>query len=135
VSPGEGTYQLTAVRIDPQLTPTLSVFLYRDTYLKKTFWVLSALLLIGAYIGEVLLAGKEVPLVLVTSVALIFVLIFHNLGVPPHSYRDLIGAAMIAAIAGPLGGWIFRVVADAIGKSFGFSRFKPATVSGGKGKK
>jgi hypothetical protein len=135
VSPGEGTYQLTAVRTDPQLTPTLSVFLYRDTYPEKTFWLLNVLLLIGAYIGEVLLAGKEVPLVLVTSIALIFVLTFRNLGVPPHTYRDLIGAAMIAAIAGPLGGWIFRVVADTLGKSFGFSRFKPVTISGGKGKK
>jgi hypothetical protein len=135
VSPGEGTYQLTAVRIDPQLTPTLSVSLYRDTYPEKTFWLLNVLLLIGAYVGEVLLAGREVPLVLVTTIALIFVLTFRNLGVPPHSYRDLVGAAMIAAIAGPLGGWIFRVVADAIGKSFGFSRPKPATVVGGKGKK
>ncbi len=34
-----------------------------------------------------------------------------------------------------LGGWLFRVVADAIGKSFGFSRPKPAPVAGGKGKK
>jgi hypothetical protein len=135
MSPGEGTYQFTAVRIDPQLTPTLSVALYRDTYPEKTFWLLSVLLLIGAYVGEVMLAGKEVPLVLVTSVALSFVLTFRSLGVPPHTYRDLIGAAMIAAIAGPLGGWIFRVVADALGKSFGFSRLKPATVSGGKGKK
>jgi hypothetical protein len=110
------------------------VSLYRDTYPEKTFWLLSVLLLIGAYIGEVMLAGQEVPLVLVTVVALIFVLTFRNLGVPPHSYRDLIGAAMIAAIAGPLGGWIFRVIADAIGKSLGFSRPKPATVAGGKGK-
>lgn len=135
VSPGEGTYQLTAVRIDPQLTPALSVSLYRDTYPKKIFRLLSVLLLIGAYVGEVLLAGKEVPLVLVTAVALVFVLTFRNIGVPPHSYRDLVGAAMIAAIVGPLGGWIFRVVADVVGKSFGFSRPKPAAVSGGKGKR
>ena len=135
VSPGEGTYQLTAVRIDPQLTPTLSVFLYRDTYPEKTFWLLSVLLLVGAYIGEVLLAGQEVPLVLVTAIALIFVITFRNLGVPPHAYRDLVGAAMIAAIAGPLVGWIFRIVADVLGKSLGFSRLKPAAASVGKGPK
>ncbi len=135
VSPGEGTYQLTAVRIDPQLTPTLSVSLYRDTYPEKTFWLLSMLLLIGAYTGEVWLTEKEVPLVLVTAVALIFVLTFRNLGVPPHNYRDLVGAVMVAAIAGPLGGWLFRVVADMAGKSLGFSRPKPAPVSKGKGKK
>jgi len=135
VSPGEGTYQLAAVRIDPQLMPTLSVALYRDTYPEKTFWLLSVLLLIGAYIGEVWLTEKEVPLVLVTAVALIFVLTFRHLGAPPHSYRDLVGAVMIAAIAGPLGGWLFRVVADVVGKSLGFSRPKPALVSKGKGKK
>jgi hypothetical protein len=135
VSPGEGTYQLTTVRIDPQLTPTLSVSLFRDTYPEKTFWLLSLLLLIGAYIGEVWLTEKEVPLVLVTAVALIFVLTFRHLGVPPHSYGDLVGAVMIAAIAGPLGGWLFRVVADVVGKSLGFSRPKPALVSKGKGKK
>jgi hypothetical protein len=83
---------------------------------------------------EVMLAGQEVPLVLVTAVALIFVLTFRNLGVPPHNYRDLIGAAMIAAIAGPLVGWVFRLVADAIGKSFGFARLRPAPASAGKGK-
>jgi len=135
VSPGEGTYQLTALRIDPQLAPTLSVSLYRDIYPEKTFWLLNVLLLIGAYIGEVLLAGQEVPLVLVTTVALIFVFTFRNLGVPPHSYRDLIGAAMIAAIAGPLGGWVFRIIADAVGKSFGFSVNRPAPAAKGKGKK
>jgi hypothetical protein len=134
VSPGEGTYQLTAVRTDPQLAPTLAVSLYRDTYPEKTFWLLSALLLIGAYTSEVLLAGQEVPLVLVTAITLIFVITFRNLGVPPHSYRDLVGAAMVAAIAGPLGGWIFRIVADVIAKSLGFSRLKPATAPAGKGK-
>jgi hypothetical protein len=135
VSPGEGTYQLTAVRIDPQLTPTLSVSLYLDIYPEKTFWLLSAFLLIGAYIGEVWLTEKEVPLVLVTAVALIFVLTFRHLGVPPHNYRDLVGAVMVASIAGPLGGWLFRVVADVVGKSLGFSRPKPALVAKGKGKK
>lgn len=135
VSPGEGTYQVTAVRIDPQLTPTLMVSLFRDTYPEKTFWVLSGLLLIGAYVGEVMLAGQEVPLVLVTAIALIFVLTFRNLGVPPHSYRDLVGAGMIAAIAGPLVGWIFRIIADVVAKSLGFSRLKPAAASAGKGSK
>lgn len=132
VSPGEGTYQLAVVRIDPQLTPTLHISLYRDTYPEKTFWLLSALLLIGAYVGEVLHVGKEAPLVLVTASALAFVLTFRNLGVPPHSYRDLIGAIMVAAIAGPLGGWIFHVVADAASKSLGFSRHSAAAVSKGK---
>ncbi|TMA59622.1 MAG: hypothetical protein E6J80_03425 [Deltaproteobacteria bacterium] len=116
LSPGEGPYQLSIVRIDPQLTPTLHVTLYRDTYPAKTFWLLSVLLLIGAYVGELLHAEKEAPLVLVTASALAFVLTFRNLGVPPHGYQDVVGAVMIAAIAGPLGGWLFRLIADAVSK-------------------
>jgi hypothetical protein len=133
-SPGEGVYQLAATRIDPQLSPALSVFLYRDTYPEKTFWLLSALLLIGAYVMEVLFVTREIPFVLVTAAALAFVLTFRNLGVPPHNYQDLVGAVMIAALVGPLGGWIFRVIADLIGKGLGFSRPKLATGPGGKGK-
>ncbi|MGE0683879.1 MAG: hypothetical protein AB7P69_23625, partial [Candidatus Binatia bacterium] len=102
VSPGEGTYHLTVARIDPQLTPTLQVFLYRDTYPQKTFWLLNALLLIGAYIGETWQATVEIPLVLVTAAALMFVVTFRNIGVPPHSYQDIIGAFLVAALAGPL---------------------------------
>jgi hypothetical protein len=45
-----------------------------------------------------------------------------------------VGAVMIAALVGPLGGWIFRVIADLIGKGLGFSRPKLATGPGGKGK-
>jgi hypothetical protein len=134
VSPGAGTYQLTVIRIDPQLTPTLHVSLYRDTYPEKTFWLLSALLLLGAYIGEVWHAGKEAPLVLGTAAALAFVLTFRNLGVPPHSYQDLIGALMVAALVGPLAGWIFRVVADTASRSLGFSRHTLTSVSAGKEK-
>ena len=135
VSPGEGTYRLTATRVDPQLTPALSVSLYRDIYPEKTFWLLSVLLLLGAYVGEVLLVEKEVPFVLVTVAALVFVLTFRNLGVPPHGYRDLVGAVMIAAIVGPLGAWLFRAVADMVSKSLGFSRPKPALAAKGKGKR
>jgi hypothetical protein len=134
VSPGEGTYQLTVTRIDPQLTPTLHVSLYRDTYPEKTFWLLSALLLIGAYIGEIWHAATEAPLVLATASALAFVLLFRNLGVPPHSYQDLVGAVMVAALIGPLGGWIFRFFADTVSKSLGIAKPKPVAVSGGKGK-
>lgn len=127
-SPGEGVYQLAATRVDPQLSPALSVFLYRDTYPEKTFWLLSALLLIGAYVMEVLFAAREIPFVSVTAAALVFVLTFRSLGVPPHNYQDLIGAVMIAAIVGPLGGWIFRIIANLVGKSLGFSRPKLAVV-------
>jgi hypothetical protein len=133
-SPGEGVYELAATRVDPQLSPALSVFLYRDTYPEKTFWFLSALLLIGAYVVEVLFATREIPFVLVTTAVLVFVVTFRNLGVPPHNYQDLVGAVMIAAIVGPLGGWIFRVIADLVGKSLGFSRPQPVVSGGGKGK-
>jgi len=133
-SPGEGAYQLAATRVDPQLSSALSVFLYRDTYPEKTFWLLSALLLVCAYVVEVLFLAKEIPFVLVTAAALAFVLTFRNLGVPPHNYQDLVGAVMVAALVGPLGGWIFRVVADLVGRSFGFSRPKPVVSPGGKGK-
>jgi hypothetical protein len=127
-SPGEGTYRLTAVHIDPQLTPSLHITLYRDTYPEKTFWLLNVILLLAAYIGERLPRKKETPLVLVTAVVLTFVLIFRNLGVPPHSYQDLIGALMIAAIIGPLAGWIFRVIADVVSRGLGFSKHRVATV-------
>lgn len=133
-SPGEGAYQLAATRVDPQLSPALSVFLYRDTYPEKTFWLLSALLLICAYVVEILFVAREIPFVLVTAAALAFVLTFRNLGVPPHNYQDLVGAVMIAALVGPLGGWIFRVIADLVGKGFGFSRPKLTVSPGGKGK-
>jgi hypothetical protein len=134
-SPGEGSYQLTVARIDPQLSPTLSITLYRDVYPAKTFWALSFLLLIGAYIGEVFLAGKEVPLVLATTVALVFVLAFRSLGVPPHSYRDLVGAAMVAAIIGPFVGWFFRAIADAASKGLGLAVSRPAPATRGRGKR
>jgi len=133
--PGEGTYQLTVTQVDPQLSPTLYVSLYRDIYPEKTFWALSFLLLIGAYIGEVLLAGKEIPLVLVTAVALVFVLTFRNLGVPPHSYRDLVGAVMVAGIVGPFAGWLFRVIADLINKRLGLSPSRPVSAARASGKK
>lgn len=133
-SPGEGMYQFKVVRVDPQLTPTLNIALYRDTYPEKTFWLLSALILIGAYIVEVLYAGKEVPLVLLTVSALVFVLTLRNLGPPPHGYQNLIGAVMIAAITGPLGGGIFRYVADFVSRRIRLSVRKAAAVSSGKGK-
>jgi len=135
VSPGEGAYHLTLTRIDPQLSPMLQVALYRDTYPEKTFWVLSALLLIGAYIGEIWYAAVEPPLVLVTAAALTFVLTFRHLGVPPHTYQDIIGALMVAAIFGPIVGWLFHVVADLIAKNCGYARLKPTPAIGGKGGK
>lgn len=70
-----------------------------------------------------------------TAVALVFILTFRNLGVPPHSYRDLVGAAMVAAIVGPLGGWLFRVIADMMGKSLGFSPSRLVSTARGKEKK
>jgi hypothetical protein len=136
-SPGEGVYHLTLTRVDPQLTPTLEVTLYRDTYPEKIFWLLSALLLVGAYIGEFWAAVIEPPLVLVTAAALTFVLSFRHLGVPPHGYQDIIGAFMVAAIVGPLLGWVFRLIADAIAKNLGYAKPKPAAggkSKGGKGK-
>ncbi len=136
VSQGEGTYHLTVTRVDPQLTPTLQISLYRDTYPEKTFWLLSVLLLIGAYIVELWNIATEPPLVMVTAAAIAFVLTFRNLGVPPHSYQDIIGAFMVAAIGGPIAGWIFHVVADAIARNMGFSRTKlNANVDGKSGKK
>jgi hypothetical protein len=57
-----------------------------------------------------MLTAQETPLALMTASALAFVLLFHHLGAPPHGYQDMVGAVMIAAIAGPLGGWIFRAV-------------------------
>lgn len=134
-SPGEGTYQLKATRIDGQLTPTLTVTLYRDTYPQKTFWVLNLLLLVGAYLLEVLYLGKDAGFVLATAGALAFVLIFPHLGVPPHTYQNLIGAVMIAALAGPLGGWLFRTLADVVWKTFGFSKAEAIGVARGKEKK
>ncbi len=135
VSQGEGTYHLTVTRVDPQLTPSLQVFLYRDTYPEKTFWLLSFLLLVGAYIVEIWHIAAEPPLVMVTAAAIVFVLTFRNLGVPPHSYQDIIGAFMVAAIGGPLIGWIFHVAADAVAKNTGFSRSKPSSVAESKGGK
>jgi prepilin signal peptidase PulO-like enzyme (type II secretory pathway) len=134
ISPGEGTYHLTLTRVDAQLTPTLEVALYRDTYPEKIFWVLSILLLVGAYIGERWYVALEPPFVLVTTAALTFVLTFRHLGVPPHNYQDIIGAFMVAAIVGPLVGWIFRVIADVIAKNIGYAKPKPAGASSGKGK-
>jgi hypothetical protein len=131
VSPGAGAYFLKVVSIDPQLTPRLTVTLYNDTYPEKTFWILSVMLLIGAYVGEVLYGDDVAPFVLVTASALAFVLIFRNLGVPPHSYRDLVGAVMLAAIIGPVGGWGFRVIADGLSRSLGFSRHKAAVATSG----
>lgn len=119
ISSGEGTYHLTAIRVDSQLAPALQVSLYRDTYPQKSFWLLSALLLVAAYVEELWHAATEAPLVLVTSAAMAFVSLFHHLGVPPHSYQDIIGAVLVAAIVGPLLGWVFRVVADVVAKRLG----------------
>lgn len=119
ISPGEGSYRLTVARIDPQLTPTIQASLYRDAYPQKTFWLLNVLLLIGAYIGETWQATLDIPLVLVTTSALTFVVTFHNIGVPPHSYQDIIGAFLIAALAGPLIGWLFRFLTGMIVKRGG----------------
>src|SRR5215471_7600033 len=124
ISQGAGAYHLTLTRVDPQLSPSLQVFLYRDTYPEKTFWFLSVLLLIGAYIAEIWNIATEPPLVMVTAAAIVFVLTFRNLGVPPHSYQDIVGAFMVAAIAGPILGWVFHVAADAIARNLGFSRTK-----------
>lgn len=135
ISSGEGTYHLTLTQVDKQLTPTLEVALYRDTYPEKIFWLLSILLLVGAYIGERWYATLEPPLVLVTAAALTFVLTFRHLGVPPHSYQDIIGAFMIAAIAGPLAGWIFRIIADVVAKNLGYTKPKLIVASSGKGEK
>jgi hypothetical protein len=135
ISPGEGTYHLTLTQVDTQLTPTLEVALYRDTYPEKIFWLLSLLLLVGAYVGERWYATLEPPLVLVTAPALTFVLTFRHLGVPPHGYQDIVGAFMVAAIVGPLLGWVFRISADAVAKNMGYAKPKPVTASSGKGGK
>lgn len=119
-SAGEGMYQLKFIRIDPQLQPTLQMTLYRDIYPQKTFWVIDALLFLGAYLYEIVQAGREIPLVLVTATTLATLLIFHNLAIPPPSYRHLIGAVMIAGLVGPLGGWTFRLVADAVCRRLGY---------------
>lgn len=130
-SPGEGTYHLAVIRTDQQLSPTLQIALFRDASHEYVFWALSLLLLIGAYVGELWHATLEPPLVLVTAATLAFVITFRHLGVPPHSYQDLVGAVMVAAIAGPVFGWIFRILADLIAKSMGV---KPSVVASGKGK-
>lgn len=134
ISPGEGIYHLTIIRLDPQLAPTLEVALYRDSYPEKIFWLLSIMLLVAAYIGERWYADLEPPLILVTAAALTFVLTFRHLGVPPHSYQDIVGAFMIAALVGPLVGWVFRVIADAVAKNMGYAKSRPAVASGGKSK-
>jgi hypothetical protein len=95
--------------------------------------LLSLLLLIGAYIAEIWNIAIEPPLVMVTAAAIVFVLTFRNLGVPPHSYQDIIGAFMVAAIGGPLVGWVFHVAADAIARNIGFSRTKLMTLAESKG--
>jgi hypothetical protein len=132
VSPGEGTYRLTVTRVDPQLAPSLQIALYRDTYPEKTYWVLSFLLLVGAYIGELWHAATDAPIVLVTTAALTFVVTFRNLGVPPHSYQDVVGAFLVAALAGPIVGWLFRTLADLVAKNMGIIRPKPAVATAGK---
>ena len=134
VSPGEGLYQLTATQIDPQLTPTLQVSLYRDIYPRKTFWLLSALLLVGAYAGEVIHNALEPPLVLVSAVALSFVVTFRNIGVPPHAYQDIVGAVLVAALAGPLLGWVLRALIDVIARATGITQFRRSGFLKGKRK-
>ena len=134
VSPGEGSYVLKAGHIDAQLSQPLTVFLYRDTFPQKTFWVLSALLLLGAYGLETVIGKKEQGFLLGTATAVAFVLIFPYSGAPPHTYQNLIGAAMIAVFLGPIGGWIFRMVADAIWKRVSRTGKIPSTPPGGKEK-
>jgi hypothetical protein len=135
ISPGEGAYRLTVARVDPQLTPTLQIALYRDTYPEKTFWLLSVLLLIGAYIVELWNIAIEPPLVMATAAAIVFGLTFRNLGVPPHSYQDIVGAVMVAAIGGPLIGWVFHFIADFIARNLGFSHTKLHAALDGKSSK
>lgn len=108
VSPGEGTYRLTVTHIDPQLAPTLRASLYRDTYPRMIFWLLSALLLVGAYAGELAHAALEPPLVLITTAALAFIVTFRHIGVPPHTYQDIFGAVLVAALVGPLFGLLLH---------------------------
>lgn len=119
VSPGEGLYRLTTTHVDPQLTPTLQASLYQDIYPRKIFWLLSAILLIGSYAGEIIYETLEPPLVLVTTAVLAFVVTFRNIGVPPHTYQDIIGAGLVAALAGPLLGWFLRTLMNTLGKSVG----------------
>jgi hypothetical protein len=78
--------------------------------------------------------GKDAGLVLATAGAIAFVLIFPHLGVPPHTYQNLIGAVMIAAMAGPLGGWLFRVLADLVWKTLGLAKTDVVAGAQGKGK-
>jgi hypothetical protein len=117
-----GTYRLKLVSLDPQLQPSLQISLYRNTYPQKTFWLLDAFLLLGAYLLETLVAAQEVPLLLITATILAFLMTFQNNEIPPPSYRHLIGAALIAVIAGPLGGWGFRLVANSVRR--GLSRLR-----------
>lgn len=134
VSPGEGNFSLKAGRIDAQLSQPLTVILYRDTFPQRTLWVLSALLLLGAYGLETITGKKEQGFLLGTAAAVVFVLIFPFSGAPPHTYQNLIGAAMIAVFLGPVAGWIFRMVADAIWKNTRRISKTSAAHSGGKEK-
>ena len=134
ISPGEGNYVLKAGHIDAQLSQPLTVFLYHDTFPQKTFWMLSAMLLLGAYILETVIGKKEQGFLLGTAGAVAFVLIFPYSGTPPHTYQNLIGAAMIAVFLGPLGGWIFRLVADVIWKKMSRKNKTSAAPLGGKEK-
>lgn len=120
-----GTYRLKLVSLDPQLQPPLQISLYRNTYPQKTFWLLDAVLLLGAYLLETLAAVQEVPLLLITATTLAFLMIFQNIEIPPPSYRHFIGAAMIAIIVGPLSGWGLRLVANSVRRGLSWRRRRP----------
>lgn len=123
----EGMYRLKIIRIDSQLKPTLKITFYRDDYPEKTFLVLGALLLIGAYIVHILHTEKKFVLVQVTASALAFVLALRYLNAPPYGYHDLVPSLMIAVLASPLAGGAFCYVADFVARRIGLSPRKPAS--------
>lgn len=110
----EGSYRIRVARLDSLLEPRLTVTLFRDLYPERTFWLLSALLLIGACVIEAM--ARQSAFVTATAMAVIFVVVLRALSAPPHGYSDLFGALVVAALAGPAAGWVVKRIAGRVSR-------------------
>jgi Ca2+/Na+ antiporter len=109
-NPDRGPLRVTALRVDGQARPILTLSLYR--HLLPPLWMtvlIGAVLLAGAVVFDRATGAGETAasLVIVTAAAFVGAYAFPGIGSPNPTFRELAGAAIVGAlVGGPLGGLV-----------------------------
>jgi len=109
-NPGKGPQRVSALRIEGQAAPILTLSIYR--HLLPPWWLtilMGTVLLTGAVLFDRATGAGETAasLVIATAAAFVGTYSFPGIGSPNPTFRELAGAAIVGAlIGGPIGGLV-----------------------------